>query len=109
MKKIFSLLLLGIIFTPILITNAAVDVDYMTSETYLRNNGYSPEIVRLVNEKKKDPYTPEMPRYKGFAGFFKRIGDFIAGCYYYIDPSADNGKFGSRSKISPGLDGPSDL
>lgn len=109
MKKIFSILLLGIVFSPVLSASAVVETEFMTSETFLRNQGYSPETARIVNYKKTDPYTPQTRKYNGFGGFFKRIGHFLADCYYYIDPSSDNGNFANEMIVSPGLDSPSNL
>ena len=39
MKKILSILLLTIVFAPVLSASAVVETEFMTTETFLRNQG----------------------------------------------------------------------
>lgn len=82
---------------------AVIDSDRLLHEDYLRNNGYSPEMIRMINIKRVDPYAPyEEKEVKNTpATWVKRF-------YQYIDPSTDNQRFG-EGIIDPRLDRPSQL
>ena len=82
---------------------AVVDTDRLLTDDYLLNQGYSPEMVRMMKTKQVDPYAPhkakETPNTP--VKWFKRF-------YQYVDPATDNQRFGD-SIIDPRLDRPSQI
>jgi len=82
---------------------AVIDSDRLLSEDYLRNSGYSPETIRLINLKRIDPYAPykEKEVQTTPVSWVKRF-------WQYIDPAVDNERFG-EGIISPSVDTPSKL
>ncbi len=85
---------------------SAMTTDHMTSEEYLRNSGYSPETVRIINLRKKDPYQPV--RVKEPDTGKTRMVNWVKKFYQYMDPATDNQRFG-EGIIDPRLDRPSQL
>ena len=79
---------------------SAIDTERLLNEDYLRNAGYSPEAIRMINIKRYDPYAPyEEP---------PRTNNLIKRFVQYIDPLAESGRFGTGI-IDPRLDMPSKL
>jgi hypothetical protein len=76
---------------------AMIDSDYSTSEQYLLNRGYSPETIRLINIRKKNPYA--LPEVKE-ENVTQKSSWYAKKLWHYIDPAADNGNFGN-SHINP--------
>ena len=81
---------------------AIVDTNRMMSEDYMLNQGYSPEMVRMMNLRIVDPYAPheEKEVKKTPQAWIKRF-------YQYLDPATDY-KFG-EGIIDPRMDRPSQL
>ena len=100
MKKLITTTVLTVIAFNLLPASAAIDTERLLNEDYLRNAGYSPESIRMINIKRYDPYAP----YKGPEDNRNFIKKFI----HYMDPLADSGKFG-QGIIQPGITGPSKL
>ena len=101
-KLIIATMLMGLTL-PALPVLASIDTDRLLTEDYLRNSGYSPETVRMINLKRIDPYAPHKKREvkQNPVSWVKRF-------YQYIDPATDNQRFG-EGMIDPRLDRPSQL
>ena len=88
---------------------AVVDTDRCLSDDYLLNQGYSPEMVRMMRTKQIDPYaqheTKASKEPKGIKNFTVK---WVKRFYQYVDPAADNQRFGN-SVIDPRLDRPSQI
>lgn len=95
MKKV--ILLAGILVFGNLSAFAIIDSDYTTSEQYLKNCGYSKETIRLIQLKKKSPYAPIEVEEKTVGQ--KTLGG-LKSFWRYLDPAADNHRFG-EGEISP--------
>lgn len=81
---------------------AIVDTNRLMSEDYMLNQGYSPEIVRMMNLRIVDPYAPHEVKEKR-----KNAKDWIKRFYQYVDPATDY-KFGDGI-IDPRMDRPSQM
>ncbi len=77
MKKIS--LVLGIFLASALSSQAFVDNQYMTTEQYLVNTGYSAEMSRIMAITNQDPYRE--PYKEG-----KSINELARRLYWYIVP-----------------------
>lgn len=82
---------------------AAIDTEQMFSEDYLRNQGYSPHSIELINLRKIDPYAAHKEEEVQNTPL-----NWTKKFYNYMDPTADGGNFG-KGIISPGIDVPSKL
>ncbi len=100
MKKLIISTILLALACGVLPALAAIDTDRLLSEDYLRNAGYSPEAIRMVNIKRYDPYSPYVEP--------KRETNLIKRFVQYMDPLAESGRFGTGI-IDPRLDMPSKL
>ncbi len=100
MKKIIISTIILTFALGLLPAVAAIDTERLLNEDYLRNAGYSPEAIRMINIKRYDPYAPyEEPQY---------TKNIIKRFVQYMDPLAESGKFGTGT-IDPRLDMPSKL
>ncbi|MBQ2870795.1 hypothetical protein IJE86_03725 [bacterium] len=103
MKKLIKTMLLLAITSFALPTFAVIDSDRLLNEDYLRNSGYSPETIRMINLKRIDPYAPyEKKEVK------QNPVSWVKRFYQYMDPATDNQRFG-EGIIDPRLDRPSQL
>ena len=64
----------------------AISTKDMTNSTYMDNQGYSEETIRLVNDH---IYKPKETRDEE-----SRVYNFWKRLYSYYDPAQDNGQFG---------------
>ena len=103
MKKLIIPILILTVTSITLPSLAVIDTDSLLSEDYLRNQGYSPETIRMINLKRIDPYAPhkEKELQTTPVGWIKRF-------WQYVDPAVDNERF-SEGVINPGIDRPSGL
>ena len=90
MKKILSLLTLLAITTTAGI--CAVSTSEMMDTTYMKNQGYSDETIRLVNDQIFSPHKDKFA--KEDKSPFRKAWDKLN---YYIDPAHDNGMFGRQN------------
>lgn len=77
MKKIA--LLFSIIMLTTVAANAFVDNQYMTTEQYMVNTGYSAEMAKMMAVTNQDPYRDVYVEPKTLSNVAKRI-------YWYIVP-----------------------
>ena len=100
MKKMIIVTILLAITGVLLPAYSTIDTERLLNEDYLRNAGYSPESIRMIEIKRYEPYAPyeEVQTEKNL---FKRF-------VQYLDPLAESGRFG-RGIIDPRLDMPSKL
>ena len=90
MKKILSFF--TILVLSVMPSIAAISNTEMMNETYMRNQGYSPEAIRLVREQ---VYSPHKDKFESEdKSFFKKAWDKLN---YYVDPAHDNGEFGRNT------------
>lgn len=80
MKKIA--LILTILLSTSLASNAFVDNMYMTSEQYLVNTGYSAEMAKMINVTNQDPYREQYVEDNSFGTKLKRAYSYIAPANY---------------------------
>lgn len=80
MKKIA--LILTILLSTSLASNAFVDNMYMTSEQYLVNTGYSAEMANMLNITNLDPYRENYVEPNSFKDIVKRAYNYIAPTTY---------------------------
>ncbi len=85
MKKVLGLFLLMAISTSI--GQCAISVKDMTDTTYMKNQGYSKETIRLAKDQSFKPKTDKFKN-KNIAG--RDWQKFNS----YIDPAYDDGDFG---------------
>ena len=100
MKKLIILAILLTISYSFLPAKAAIDTERLLNADYLRNAGYSPATIDILNAKRYDPYAP-FEENKNKKNIFVRF-------WQYMDPAVDNGRFG-RGVASPNMDRPSQL
>lgn len=103
MKKLSTLTALLTIIGLSMPAYSIVDTDQLMSEDYLRNQGYSPETIRIMHLKMVDPYAPHKEK-----EFQHTPVNYIKKFYQYVDPATDNQNFG-EAIIDPRLDWPSKL
>ncbi len=103
MKKLMTSTLILTVFSLTLPCFAVIDNERLLSEDYLRNQGYSPETVRMINIKRIDPYADySVPEEKVTPlTYMKKF-------WQYMDPALDNERFG-KSVINTNIDRPSGL
>ncbi len=103
MKKLITLTVLIITATFTMPSLAVVDSAQLLSEDYLRNQGYSPESIRMINLRIVDPYAPHQEKEvkNTPVSWLKRF-------WQYADPAVDNERFG-EGVINPSIDRPSGL
>lgn len=77
MKKIA--LVLSLVMTSTLAANAYVDSQYMSSEQFLVNTGYSKEAAKVLTVVNQDPYREPAVEATNPKNVFRRI-------YHYIVP-----------------------
>jgi len=84
MKNLKKYLILAtlLVFVPV-VANADVSVKDTTSYEFIRNQGYSDEVHRIIQVKTKDPATP-VP--KETASKAKKFGWYL---YDVVDPSVN--------------------
>ncbi len=80
MKKIA--LILTILLSTSLASNAFVDNMYMTSEQYLVNTGYSAEMAKMINITNQDPYRDNYVEENTRGNILKRAYSYIAPTTY---------------------------
>lgn len=84
MKKIA--LILTILLSTSLTSNAFVDNTYMTSEQYLVNTGYSAEMANLIQITNQDPYRDNYVEPNSRKDVIKRMYNYIVpGVYTNLD------------------------
>jgi len=67
--------------------------DMVMSKTFLKNQGFSDEMIRVINLQKYDAYTArDTGKLTGGQRMWQKI-------YAYIDPGYDNGNFGDKNII----------
>ena len=72
---------------------AYVESTAMTSEQFIKDEGYSPEVYKLINVKTR----PEEARAEMEAKKNKnKVLTFLKKCYCYIDPYQDKENFGTN-------------
>ena len=98
MKKYFILIAL-IAFAP-LMASAEVSVKDTTSPEFIKNQGYSSEVSRLIEIKTKDPATPIA---KEGPSKIKRFGNYLLNV---VDPAYEKkNTFGQHDiNYSPSID-----
>lgn len=84
MKKIA--LILTILLSTSLASNAFVDNMYMTTEQYMVNTGYSAEMAKLMNITNQDPYREPYVESSSRKDVIKRMYSYIVpGVYTDLD------------------------
>ena len=89
MKKLLLIAILSLVAQ--VQTNASLTVDELSSETYLKNNGYSTQTAEVVNVVKArslgdEYYTKDEQAFKNqnkFVRFWRKL-------YVYADPAAED-------------------
>lgn len=84
MNKVFCLIF--VLCFSVSGVNATVSNDQLMSETFLKNQNYSNEVVRLVKMQK---YGATEEKEVKKASFWKKLNA-------YLDPAADDSNFGMR-------------
>ena len=64
----------------------ALSTKDMTNSIYMKNQGYSSETIRIVNDQIYKPKVEKAENNKGYV--------FLQKLYAYIDPAHGNGQFG---------------
>ncbi len=77
MKKL--ILIMSLFFTTSLMANAYVDTEFLSTEKFLVNTGYSAEMSRVLNMTGDDPYRDVYEEPKTGKDIFRRV-------YHYIVP-----------------------
>lgn len=103
MKKLIISTLIAAAASIALPSLSVVDTDRLLSEEYLRNQGYSPETIRMINLKRVDPYAPRKEKEEQTTPV-----SYMKKFWQYIDPAVDNERFG-EGIINPSVDRPSGL
>ena len=98
-KLVITTILLTATFN-ILPAFAVIDTERLLNENYLRNAGYSPATINMINAKIYDPYSPYEEE--------KEKRNIFVRFKYYIDPASDNGRFG-RGIANPDFSQPDKL
>ena len=103
MKKLIISMLILTVASITLPSLAVIDTDRLLSEEYLRNQGYSPETIRMINLKRIDPYAPHKEK-----EIKNTPVNWVKRFWQYADPAVDNERFG-EGVINPSIDRPSGL
>jgi hypothetical protein len=82
MKK--TVLTLTILMAVSMAANAFVDTEYMTTEQYIVNTGYSKDMAKEMMVVKQDPYRPEFSDkdQRSFKDVTRKIYNYIAPTMY---------------------------
>lgn len=98
MKK--YLILFGLLVLVPVVANAEVSVKDTTSPEFIKNQGYSSEVSRLIEIKTKDPATPIT---KEETSRMKKLGHYLLNV---IDPAYEKkNTFGDHNiRYSPTID-----
>lgn len=89
MKKICFLIALLLISTTSAL--AYVETSAMTSENFIKNEGYSPEVYKLIKIKTEPNGKQNLIDEQKKTNIVVR---FLKNCYKYLDPYQDSGNFG---------------
>ncbi len=81
MKKLS--LILSVFMVTSLAANAYVDSQYLKSDKFLQNVGYSSETSKMLGITTDNPYRDVKKEEMTPANFFKRV-------YWYVNPAAQN-------------------
>ena len=95
MKKILSVLCLYMAF--IMPVSAVITTEESTSEQYIQNHGYSPEMSRLIDLQDAHINGSEPQHLSTNPSWYsdKKV-NFIRRAFMYFDPGLDDEKFGSN-------------
>ena len=88
MKKILTLTLMLLISASA--GMCSISNKEMTNETYMKNQGYSDETIRLINMQIYEPFGEKEKQGTPIGRAWRKINAFI-------DPAYDDGKFGQQN------------
>ena len=89
MKKIFCLVMICLMSTSVAFS--AISNSEMYEATYMKNQGYSKETIRLANDQVFSPHKDKFADSK--KTHFKKMWDKLN---YLFDPAHDSGEFGNK-------------
>ena len=96
MKKYFILLICLLGFSAQ--SYAVVTTQELTTNNYLKQQGYSPEMSRLVDLKKSQNAGTDMTYKNTDPAWYEtnKCVKYVRKIFIYLDPGLDNGKFGTN-------------